>query len=653
MAYILLVLLLLTSSDALATEDSLRTTSPYEFFDIIEDLYSTPEQAEEALDYFDVLSFGNDIRLDDLTELPGISASTAFRIGGSDTLNWSRISDALSSRQSRLVSSLIPRASHYLWSSRSRVQVDPNAREEKGYNDGRIRGDQYKVYDRLMLSQYGLSAGLLQVKDAGEAKTFDHVRGFLQLHEKQKIFGELAIETAIAGDYSLGFGSGLLFSSGGMHGKSSEVIDAVEAKSKGIKGYLSSSVGSGFRGAATTLSLGPVNSTLFYSDRSYDAVVDSNIITSIDLDGYHRTETDEAKIDAAGSSMLGADLGYVLRGDGYLVRLGATAFNEVFDLPVKIGGFLHNFSGKTLSMLSQHGSYVDSSIGIDYEIAMSKQEGEDALGATVGFVYEASREWQFAMNGRYLPHDFVSRHGGAFGESTDDAQNERGVYFGMRYLPTQELSLSAYVDLANTFVPPYLAQNNFKTTDLLLLAEYELSSLMRLTSRTKWKRKSDEERLEDARVLGSREQFNSRLEYEWKPSQDVRLRTRGEIVNVRYNNFADAKPETGFLLSASSKVRLLDLFDPELRITWFNAPSYDSRLYVYENDLPGASGLTMLYGAGMRYSLIMSCDIVEGVTIAAKYGITVYSKEREFGSSITERTGKTSSKLGVQLDLQF
>jgi hypothetical protein len=320
---------------------------------------------------------------------------------------------------------------------------------------------------------------------------------------------------------------------------------------------------------------------------------------------------------------------------------------------VESGGFKHNFSGKSLSMLSQHGSYVDSSFGMNYEIAMSKQESADAIGATVGFIYEASRQWQFALNGRYLPHDFVSRHGSAFGESTDDAQNERGVYFGARYLPSQYVSLSAYADLSNTFVPPYLAQNNFKTTDLLLLAEYQLSNSMSLTWRTKWKRKSDEERNDDARVLGSRDQFNSRLEHEWNPSQAFRLRTRGEMVNVGYNNFSDEDQETGFLLSTSSKLRVLDMFDPELRITWFNTPSYDSRLYVYENDVAGASGLTLLYGAGIRYAFLLNAEVVEGIAIAAKYGITVYSKEREFGSGVTERIGKTSSKLGFQLELQF
>lgn len=321
-------------------------------------------------------------------------------------------------------------------------------------------------------------------------------------------------------------------------------------------------------------------------------------------------------------------------------------------MPVRTGGFTHNFSGKALSMLSQHGTYTDPSFSASYEIALSKQENTDALGGSLSFVYAPSHAWQLALNGRYLPHDFVSRHGSAFGESTDDAQNERGVYLGARYLTTKALTLSAYVDLSNTFVPPYLAENNFKTTDLLLLAEYDLTDDMMLRCRTRWKRKSDEERGEIIRMLGSRDQFNTRLEHDWQPNDEFRLRTRGEIVNVRYNDLGDVSSETGFLLTSSAKIGF-SLINPELRITWFNTPSYDSRLYVYENDLPGASGLAMLYGAGMRYSLVLSVDLFENASIAGKYGITVYSKEREFGSGITERTGKTSSKLGLQIELQF
>lgn len=653
MRYFLMALLLLTSSTAFCTEDSLRTSSPYDLFELFEDLYSTPEQAEEAIDYFDVLRFHRDLHFDELTGLPGISSSTAFRVTRSDTLDWRRISNMLTSRQSQLINSLIARPQSASFMLRSRMQVDPKARDERGYSDGRIQGDQYKLYDRLMLSQYGLRAGFLQAKDAGEARTFDHVRGYLQLQEQQPIMGNLKIDNAIVGDYSIGTGSGLLFASGGMQGKSSEVIDAVESNARGLQGYLSSSVGSGFRGAGATISLGQIRATAFYSSRSYDANIDSGVITSIDLDGYHRTSTEIAKIDSASATLLGSHLSYLYKGDSRIMQFGLTGFTESFSKPVLSSGFEHNLGGRSLAMLSQNGSYIDSNLSLDYEVAYSKQDSQNALGATLGFIYEASRKLQLSANGRYLPHNFVSRHGSAFGESTDDAQNERGAYLGVRYAALDDLTLSSYVDLSSTFAPPYLAEHNFRTTDLLLHVEYDLASAMKLTWRTRWKRKSDEERADDVKVLGSRDQINSRLEYEWTPSEGVRLRTRGEIVNVGYNVIENESSETGFLLSSSAKFKLFGMLGPEFRVTWFNTPSYDSRLYVYENDLQGASGLTLLYGAGVRYSMVMSVEPLEGIKLAAKYGITVYSKEREFGSSFTSRTGNTSAKLGFQLDVQF
>lgn len=653
MGVLILAMLLLTGSTALATEDSLRRSSLYEVLDLFEDLYATPEQAEEALDFLDILSFGSDVNAGDLTALPGISASTAFRISRTDTLNLLEIEKGLSSRQSEIFGAFIARDPGYVWSSRSRVQLDPNARDEKGYNDGRTLGTPYKLYDRLLLSQYGLTAGLLQAKDAGEENVFDHFRGYLQLHEKQSLTSSIALEQAIAGDYSLGFGSGLLFSAGGMHGKSTEVIDAVEPIARGIKGYLSSGIASGFRGGAVALSIGKLRGTLFYSNRSYDARSDSGVITSLPLDGYHRTESEAAKIDVTSARMLGAHLSYSFPGKLHNLQFGLTAYNESFAAPVKTGGFAYNFTGTSLGMLSQHGSFTDSSLAISYEVAWSKQESADAVGGVVSAVLEQSKQWQLSINGRYLPHDFVSRHGGTFGESTDDAQNERGLYLGVRYVPMNDLTFSAYADLANTFVPPYLAQNNFRTSDMLLHAEYDLSESTRLTSRSRWKRKSDEERLGAERTLGSRDQFNTRLEHDWRPIEELRVRTRGEIVSVTYNNFSSADAETGFLLSSNARLTLFEMLRPELRVTWFNTPSYDSRLYVYENDLPGASGLTMLYGAGMRYAILVGVDVLAGATIAAKYGLTVYAKERKFGSGITERTGNTSSKLGFQLDLRL
>ena len=643
------LILLLLSSPAFSREDSLKRAYPWEFYTLIEDLYSTDQQSEEAIEYFDLLTASD---LVDLRSVPGISSTVAFRINRQDTLNWLLLDEELGASSGNFLTSLI-RAPRYFWSSRSRVQVDPLAHTEPEYNDGRILGSPYKIYDRLLLSQYGLQAGLLQVKDVGERNALDHLRGYLLLTEQQQLADDITIDRIIAGDYSLGFGSGLLFSSGGIIGKSNEVIDAVEPSTAGIRGYLSSSIGIGFRGVASAISLGSFTSNIFYSNRSYDARISDDTITSMPEDGYHRTGSEEEKINAAKSNLVGAHLNYSLRSSNSNLQFGATAYTERFSLPVNGRGFNYNFKGRSLSMASQNGLYTDSLIGISYEAALSSSEHGDAIGGVISAVIEPSRLIQFSLNGRYLSHNFVSRHGATFGESTDDAQNERGIYAGVKYRPFRSLAASAYFDLSSTLVPPHNESNIFKTTEGLLLLEYDLSQKMRVTSRTRWKRKSDEMRSNGIDILGYRDQLNTRFEHEWTIVQDFRVRTRCEYVSVKYGEIFDNKQEDGLVISSGVRGRILESSWFEARVTAFNTRSYDSRLYIYENDLQGASGLVMLYGSGMRYGVILASEIVDGVQLSAKYGITVYSQERTFGDGPTERYGRTDPKLGAQLDLAF
>jgi hypothetical protein len=646
------ILLLLTSSPLFAREDSTKRSYSWHYFDLIEDLYATsPEQAEESVEYLDLLQPD---RLNDLDALYGISSPTAFRINQGDTLNWRRLTNELSADQSQFISNLASRSPQYLWSSRSRVQLSMLAHKEKGYNDGRILGSPHKIYDRLLLSQYGLQAGMLQVKEAGEARTLDHLRGYVSLQEKQDVTSTFSIDRLVVGDYSVSFGSGLLFASGGIVGKSSEVIDAVEPSPRGIQGYLTSGITTGFRGAAASLSLGPATTTLFYSNRYYDGRVDDDTITSLASDGYHRTSSEVARIDATKASLIGANASYQLLNDRSIaIVLGATGYNERFNMPLFGRGFQYNFKGQHLSMLSQHGKLTTQEVGVAYEVAYTEYLQGSAFASTVSAIYEPSKELQFSINGRYLPHDFVSRHGASFGESTDDAQNERGIYLGSKYRFAANFTASAYLDLAGTFVPGFNAQHNAKTIDGLLLLEYRLNSSMKLALRNKFKRKSEEQRVEDVRLLGDRDQFNSRLEHDWSPVSDLRLRSRLEWVHVGYRSIKNDMSEEGILLSTSARISPFEWAMIEARATAFRTDDYDSRLYIYESELQGASGLIMLYGAGMRYSALMNVEPWEGISLGLKYGIMVYTKERKFGDSFTERFGKTDPKMGIQLDIAF
>lgn len=611
-----------------------------------EDLAASDEEIELAADRLERLTFD----ITELASLPGITRVDARALP--QTMDWAQLETDLSARQRSALFEFWSRSSEKpLATTRSRVQWNPDAAEQRGFRETEFQGTASKIYNRLLFELYDARLGLLQVKDVGEPAMFDRVGGFLALG-RIPIASDLEIAQVILGDYALQIGSGLLFSNSGLNGKSSEVIDAVEAGGERIDGYLSSSYSNGFRGAAAVVKWGSLTTRFFFSSRSYDAVIDSGIVTSIDLDGYHRTTSEIDKSNAVASRLWGVHAAYPLYDQDAEWTIGATTYSEHFSLPVRTGGFAYNFRGTDVRMASVNSSFGSRTIGLDVEAAWSRSDVGSAVGVITSLVWKPSAQLRFAINGRYLPHDFVSRHGGTFGESTDDAQNERGVYAGVAMSIMKGLAISAYADVASTIAPPYGDRSNTRSNDFLLMSEYEVSEKTLLALRLCHKQKTTETSNAGQLVTDWRKQTSARFDLSYHVLGFDCL-SRIEAVNVGYG-VREAGDEPGALMMLRIGRSLFDeAIRLELGVARFSTKSYDSRCYIFETDVPGASTLLPLYGNGWRYSMRLSAEVLAGITGSAKLGITKYDRDRTIGSGLTERLGTVDSRISVQLDTRF
>jgi hypothetical protein len=125
-------------------------------------------------------------------------------------------------------------------------------------------------------------------------------------------------------------------------------------------------------------------------------------------------------------------------------------------------------------------------------------------------------------------------------------------------------------------------------------------------------------------------------------------------LNFVYIDNPPGRPqEKGFLLFEEIKYSPHPAFSISARIIFFRTDSYDSRLYEFENDLPGVMTNSLLYGEGSRWYLVAKYKTGIGVTFSFKYSELFKPGEKSLGSGDTEIKGNIDNRLGFQADFQL
>jgi len=137
-----------------------------------------------------------------------------------------------------------------------------------------------------------------------------------------------------------------------------------------------------------------------------------------------------------------------------------------------------------------------------------------------------------------------------------------------------------------------------------------------------------------------------RLHGEYEANRRLRLRARVE--GSRYVE-AGGEAALGVLVYQDVRWQALDAVRLDARLTFFDTDGYDARLYQYENDLTYVFSIPVLFGRGVRAYVLATVVPVEGLTLQAKYGVTVFEDVRRVSSGNNEIEGNRVRDLGVQL----
>jgi len=525
--------------------------------------------------------------------------------------------------------------------------------KQKGYND--LPGNRYlgspERFQMRYRYQYSsiLSAALTLDKDAGEkfiGKPFDFYSGNIALFKLGKL------KKLVVGDYTQQFGQGLTLWSGFSFGKGPDVT-SVAKKDLGLRPYNSTNEYSFFRGAAATINLFKnVDITPFISFRNLDASqkldAEGNLVQStINQTGLHRTPTELKNKSVLAQTAFGTTVQY----SNNDLAIGAIAYHTSFKnrfITQTAAYDRYSFIGKSLANLGLFYNYT-------YKNMYLYGEGAKGLGGGLayinGMLVSLSSSVSAAITYRNYAKDYHSFFNQAVSESSE-AVNERGFYAGLNINPNKYWAFSFYADLFRFPWLKYRVDEPSKGYEVLAQAIYTPSKTFKILVRFKSENKQQNTDLDvPVNFLDDVKREGYRAETNWQLNNNWHFQNRLEVSQYKKGS---AKREFGYLIYQDVDYSpMFAKLTGNVRFAYFNTPSYNSRIYAYEDDVLYSFAFGMYNGKGFRTYLNMKYNIIKKLNVWFRYGLFIYKDVETVGTYLDEIKGNKKSEVKIQVRYQF
>ncbi len=516
-------------------------------------------------------------------------------------------------------------------------------------------GNPYQLYSRLWMryqpkpvgrpNRY-LQAAWVTDKDPGETAINDQ-RSFYAMASDLP-----GISKVLVGHYQLEFGQGLAMGGASGLSKSSEVIEPVKKRSRGIVPYHSTSENAAFFGSAATLApIARTEVTLFSSRTRFDASTNPDgTVNSILLDGYHRTESEQSRKNELREKMAGFHISTPYGRH----RIGATYYRAWYDRQFVIDDSIRNryrFSGQ----VNQVGA-----LSLDLRWAQSNLFGEVARDRSGDWAALAGwrNDWErgdFVLVARRYDRDYQNLHAYGFGEQSGNTQNEQGIYAGIRVTPLRWWTVQTYYDVYRFPWRTVDVPGPVRGDDFLIENRVRLWRNFECLARIKQERKDDaltvqDELGRDVRIIEPRTTRRIRLQAEQNLEGRVRLRTRWEQVETGFPH-ANSPHTRGSLIHEDLKWKISRRITAYGRISLFDTDDFSSAIYEYESDVEGVFANTALYGRGVRWYVMGVYRIEKRAEIACKVWQIVRDDLSNIGTGGDQLSGNVLTKWTIALRL--
>ena len=505
-----------------------------------------------------------------------------------------------------------------------------------------------------------LSVGVTMEKDAGEQffgptqqRGFDFYSGHLYVGNRG------IIKQAIIGDYQAQFGQGLVFWSGLAFGKSADIA-SVKRNAREITPYTSADENNFMRGAATTIEVGQVDVTTFFSCKNVDANITSvdtlndqdqlvSEFSSFQLNGIHGTPNQLADKNAVSELNTGGHVRYntdmfQIGITGVYTKYGGTfapsrQLYRSFE-PVSseffIAGFEYQFIYKNIL------AYGESSLRLD--------GGTASLN---GAIISLDQSLDLSILHRNYSESYNSPRSNAVSESSRNT-NESGLYMGFAAKLSKAWKFTGYYDMFSFSWLRFRTDAPSNGNELLTQLEYRPSKRFKAYARYRFENKqenfSDDESATSAIGILSRQWY--RVNWQFEVSKTLSLRSRVELVNVQE---ANGEKEKGWMVYQDFvwKPSWPAKYELKLRYAMFDTESYTSRIYAYENDVLYSFSVPAYYYRGSRAYIILKYDISRWSDLTVRLAQTYFANRDENGSGLNTIDRPTRTELKVQWHMKF
>ncbi len=518
--------------------------------------------------------------------------------------------------------------------------------DSKGNLSGSYPGSPWKFYERFRFSyNEQFEGGILFEKDPGETAWDDQKTGYLSIRAGPKV-------QLTAGRYMIRTGQGLCAWGPYAPMRGIAPLSGFSGRTPPIRGWLCADETQALQGAAALFSLKRWQGLFYLSSAARDAATDS-VITGFPASGLHRTPAEQSKKHAVNERSAGGRISVAI----FRSVLGVSLRRDRYSLPVEP-------DDPVRQRFAFHG--IENRVSaVDWEtdFGRCRFSGETARsGQGHAWMIRLSCSeglWKGILLARSASPAFHNAHAKGFGSM--DAANETGIYFACRIRIPKYGTFTAVHDISRTPWRTWRLPMPQENSDTLLKLTIRVSpvSELRCQWRCRWQDTSGEGVTAAGRTLDAvrkqiRNQF--RLEMILDPGRLWSIRSRVECLRLVAPALTGdirqaALRENGSLIMQDLRFRSPDRkFD--LRFRWLSChtASYDSRITVYEYDLPGRMSNPFFYGRVNRSMLLLTWRPVSSISLALKYGTTVHDGAASWGSGLDAISGDTVRDMSIQCD---
>ena len=419
-------------------------------------------------------------------------------------------------------------------------------------------------------------------QDAGEPWQWGFLPDFISLSAGWTGCRDAVIQQAVAGDFTVRFGQGLVlwkaFRAGALLGEPTSIL----RHTGGLKAYSSTDESNFFRGAGVTLALADWRLTALVSYNAVDARLSGDSYTSIATDGLHRTATEQSKRHTMHEWVAGLAAGREFPHG----RIGATAAAYRYD----------KANGRVLHEYNRYQQYDGwwGNVGVDgyWHSPQWRLFGEAAVdahgapAALAGALWSPIYALEMSLLLRYYDKSYIATHAGAY-STLSSCANQAGATLSLRYYLSKAWTLRAHGEYSYYPWTRYGTDGPSSAWRLRLelagaFADGSSAQLLFRDNSGRWQ----------ARLGGS-----------WSISEHWSAGAR-----------VQGGPGGGAAYAEAAFTGLHRHLTLAGRITYYDAADWDSRISFYEKGLPQSYSVRQFYGKGtgayllVRYAPVRSLE---------------------------------------------